>query len=153
MKLGMLSLVWRLDCPSCVLTVFSTVLVGKRYWTGWVIAAVSGDSGCVAEPVTVLHEASVNLADVIVRTLSPDRAGPDRQHVEIRYCTTNPNGNDPLAKGLTHCLNCEFFTAKESDTLVQIGTEPQAGKALIVENIHRFLGAFLNDRYIRMQSQ
>ena len=47
MKLGMLSLVWRLDCLSCVLTVFSTVLVGKRYWTGWVIAAVNSLIICV----------------------------------------------------------------------------------------------------------
>jgi len=43
----MLSLVWRLDCLSCVLTVFSTVAVGKRYWTGWVIAAFNSLTICV----------------------------------------------------------------------------------------------------------
>src|ERR1700723_2372572 len=41
MKLEVLSVVWRLDCLSCVMTVFSTILVGKRCWTGWVIAAVN----------------------------------------------------------------------------------------------------------------
>jgi len=39
MKIEVLSLVWRLDCLSCVLTVLSTILVGRRCWTGW------GDSG------------------------------------------------------------------------------------------------------------
>ena len=31
----------RLDYISCVLTVLSTVLVGRRLWHGWVIAAVN----------------------------------------------------------------------------------------------------------------
>lgn len=47
MKTEVLSLVWRLDCLSCVLTVFSTILVGRRYWTGWVIAAVNSVIICV----------------------------------------------------------------------------------------------------------
>ena len=41
MKLEMLSLVLRLDCLSCVLTFFSTILVGRRCWEGWVLAANS----------------------------------------------------------------------------------------------------------------
>src|SRR5437667_7878200 len=41
MKLEMLSLVLRLDCLSCVLTVFSTILVGRRCWEGWVLAAAN----------------------------------------------------------------------------------------------------------------
>jgi hypothetical protein len=43
----------------------------------------SHDNGCPAEPATMFHEASVNLTDVIVRTLSPDWTRPDRQQVEI----------------------------------------------------------------------
>jgi hypothetical protein len=47
MKFEVLSLVWRLDCLSCVLTVFSTILVGRRSWTGWMIAAVNSLIVCV----------------------------------------------------------------------------------------------------------
>ena len=31
----------RLDYVSCVLTIGSTVLIGKRYWQGWIIAAAN----------------------------------------------------------------------------------------------------------------
>ena len=41
MKLEMLSLLLRLDCLSCVLTIFSTFLVGRRRWEGWVLAAAN----------------------------------------------------------------------------------------------------------------
>jgi hypothetical protein len=47
MKLEMLSLVLRLDCLSCVLTVFSTILVGKRCWEGWALAAANSLIICV----------------------------------------------------------------------------------------------------------
>jgi len=47
MKLEMLSLVLRLDCLSCVLTVFSTILVGRRHWEGWVLAAANSLVICV----------------------------------------------------------------------------------------------------------
>jgi hypothetical protein len=47
MKLEFFSLVLRLDCLSCVLTVFSTILVGRRYWEGWVLAAVNSLIICV----------------------------------------------------------------------------------------------------------
>jgi hypothetical protein len=47
MKLEVLSLVWRLDCLSCVLTISSTILVGRRCWTGWVIAAVNSLIVCL----------------------------------------------------------------------------------------------------------
>jgi hypothetical protein len=96
----------------------------------------SGYDGCLAEPPGMFHETAVDLADVIVRTLGPDWTRPDRQQVEIHSCTMNPNGNDPFAEGLAHRLNCELFTAKDSYSLVQIGTEPLAGEAVGVENIH-----------------
>jgi len=41
MKLDLFSLVLRLDFLSCVLTVFSTILVGRRCWEGWVLAAAN----------------------------------------------------------------------------------------------------------------
>jgi hypothetical protein len=47
MKLEVLSLVFRLDCLSCVLTVSSTILVGRRCWEGWVLAAVNSLIICV----------------------------------------------------------------------------------------------------------
>jgi hypothetical protein len=47
MKLEMLSLILRLDCLSCVLTVVSTILVGKRCWEGWVLAAANSLIICV----------------------------------------------------------------------------------------------------------
>jgi len=39
--------VFRLDYVSCVLTVFSTILIGKRYWEGWILAAVNSVVVCV----------------------------------------------------------------------------------------------------------
>lgn len=37
----------RLDFVSCVLTIVSTVLVGRRCWEGWVLAAVNSAIICV----------------------------------------------------------------------------------------------------------
>ncbi len=36
-----------LDYVSCVLTVLSTVLIGKKLWHGWIIAAVNSVLICV----------------------------------------------------------------------------------------------------------
>lgn len=38
---------WRLDYISCALTVLSTILVGKKLWQGWVVAAVNSAIICV----------------------------------------------------------------------------------------------------------
>lgn len=38
---------FRLDYLSCVLTIVSTILVGKRCWEGWVLAAVNSVVICV----------------------------------------------------------------------------------------------------------
>jgi len=97
---------------------------------------VSGDdSGRVAEPATIFHEASVNLSDVVVRTFRPDRASPDRKQVEIHFCAKNPNGNHPFAEEFAYRLNRELCDAKNCQPLVWIGTEPQAGEPEAVENI------------------
>ena len=37
----------RLDYVSCALTVISTVLVGKRLWQGWVVAAANSVIICI----------------------------------------------------------------------------------------------------------
>lgn len=37
----------RLDYLSCVLTVISTILVGRRLWEGWVLAAINSVIICV----------------------------------------------------------------------------------------------------------
>ncbi|HSB75865.1 MAG TPA: hypothetical protein VLC12_09460 [Terriglobales bacterium] len=39
--------VFRLDYISCLLTVLSTVLIGKRWWQGWVLAALNSVVVCV----------------------------------------------------------------------------------------------------------
>lgn len=39
--------VFRLDYLSCVLTIVSTILVGKRLWEGWVLAAVNSVIICI----------------------------------------------------------------------------------------------------------
>jgi len=39
--------VLRLDYLSCILTVASTILVGKRHWEGWMLAAVNSVLFCV----------------------------------------------------------------------------------------------------------
>ncbi|HYL11890.1 MAG TPA: hypothetical protein VEV41_02590 [Terriglobales bacterium] len=43
----MSSLVLRLDYLSCVLTIVSTILVGRRCWQGWVLAAANSAIVCV----------------------------------------------------------------------------------------------------------
>ena len=37
----------RLDYVSCILTVASTVLVGRRCWEGWVLAGINSIVVCV----------------------------------------------------------------------------------------------------------
>jgi hypothetical protein len=39
--------VLRLDYLSCMLTVLSTVLIGRRYWEGWVLAGINSAILCV----------------------------------------------------------------------------------------------------------
>ena len=38
---------FRLDYVSCVLTVVSTILVGRKLWVGWALAAVNSVVICV----------------------------------------------------------------------------------------------------------
>jgi hypothetical protein len=38
---------FRLDYLSCVLTIVSTILIGKRYWGGWVLATLNSLVVCV----------------------------------------------------------------------------------------------------------
>jgi hypothetical protein len=44
---GGLSFVLRLDYLSCVLTVASTILVGRRCWEGWALAVVNSVIMCI----------------------------------------------------------------------------------------------------------
>jgi nicotinamide riboside transporter PnuC len=39
--------VFRLDYLSCVLTIVSTILVGRRYWEGWIVAAINSVVICL----------------------------------------------------------------------------------------------------------
>jgi hypothetical protein len=47
MKTEVLSLVLRLDYLSCMLTIFSPLLVGRRCWQGWALAAVNSAIICI----------------------------------------------------------------------------------------------------------
>jgi nicotinamide riboside transporter PnuC len=38
---------FRLDYLSCVLTVASTILVGRRCWEGWILAAINSVIVCL----------------------------------------------------------------------------------------------------------
>jgi len=38
---------FRLDYVSCILTVVSTILLGKRCWEGWILAAINSAVVCV----------------------------------------------------------------------------------------------------------
>ncbi|HSY11408.1 MAG TPA: hypothetical protein VK976_04390 [Verrucomicrobiae bacterium] len=37
----------RLDYLSCLLTILSTVLVGRRMWQGWIVASVNSAIICI----------------------------------------------------------------------------------------------------------
>jgi hypothetical protein len=39
--------VFRFDYLSCVLTIVSTILVGKRRWEGWILAAINSVVVCL----------------------------------------------------------------------------------------------------------
>jgi len=41
------SVLFRLDYLSCILTVVSTILLGKRCWEGWILAAINSVILCV----------------------------------------------------------------------------------------------------------
>lgn len=38
---------FRLDYLSCVLTIASTILIGRRYWEGWVLSVINSIVVCV----------------------------------------------------------------------------------------------------------
>ncbi len=40
-------MLFRLDYLSCALTVVSTILVGRRCWEGWILAAINSAIVCV----------------------------------------------------------------------------------------------------------
>lgn len=40
-------MLFRLDYLSCMLTIASTILVGRRCWEGWILAAINSAVVCV----------------------------------------------------------------------------------------------------------
>ena len=40
-------MLFRLDYISCILTVLSTILLGKRCWEGWILAGINSAVVCV----------------------------------------------------------------------------------------------------------
>jgi len=47
MKSEVLLLGARLDYLSCLLTIFSTILVGKKWWEGWAVAGANSVIICI----------------------------------------------------------------------------------------------------------
>jgi nicotinamide riboside transporter PnuC len=41
--------VFRLDYLSCILTITSTILVGRRCWEGWLLATVNSAIMCIID--------------------------------------------------------------------------------------------------------
>jgi hypothetical protein len=41
------SVLFRLDYLSCVLTIVSAILIGKRCWEGWILATINSAIVCV----------------------------------------------------------------------------------------------------------
>jgi hypothetical protein len=58
-----------------------------------------------------------------------------------------------LAEGLIRRVNRKLFAAIDRQSFVWIGTEPQAGETVAVENIHGFLRTLLNDRNVQIKRQ
>jgi hypothetical protein len=58
------SVLFRLDYLSCVLTVLSTILLGKRCWEGWILAGINSVIVCRVETPAMrdLCTAASNLA-------------------------------------------------------------------------------------------
>jgi len=42
-----ISVLFRLDYLSCVLTIVSAILIGKRCWEGWILATINSAIVCV----------------------------------------------------------------------------------------------------------
>lgn len=47
MIMEVIAFVLRLDYLSCLLTIASTILVGRRYWEGWALAALNSAIICI----------------------------------------------------------------------------------------------------------
>jgi nicotinamide riboside transporter PnuC len=63
--------VLRLDYLSCVLTIASTILVGRRCWEGWALAAVNSVLICVIGAQTAqLGFIPANVFCVVVSTIN-----------------------------------------------------------------------------------
>jgi len=100
--LNMLHIV-RLDYLSCVLTVLATVLIGKKLWQGWVVAALNSAVVCVHRhahrPVRFrprqsslhrpLHQQPSQLA--------PQEAGPIAPNTQCLF-----HNSFPITSALTH---------------------------------------------------
>jgi hypothetical protein len=95
----------------------------------------SNNNWWLAEPAAFFHQTSVNLTDVVVRTLRPDRTRPNRKQVEI-YRSIHSNRNHPFAEGLAHRLKREPRAAKDRQSLVRIRTEPRAGEIVARKDIY-----------------
>ena len=78
---------FRLDYLSCILTVTSTILVGRRCWEGWALAAVNGVLVCIKR---VLHR---DERDQPARVAQVESILSESGHTSIP---------------LTGCLNREF---------------------------------------------
>ena len=115
MKLELLSLVLRLDCLSCVLTVISTILVGRRCWEGWVLAAANSLIICVIGLRTAQLGSFRQICFVLCSTRStfahgvrPKFCRPIFQDVRLKRKKTGDGAS---------LLTCDFNTEHEGEGL------------------------------------
>src|SRR2546428_8232131 len=87
----------RLDYLSCVLTVLATILLGKRLWQGWVVAAVNSAVVCVIGVRTAQFGFDpANLLCIALYTSNPfHRRLKSQKHEPLPRSSCNPGKPKP----------------------------------------------------------
>jgi hypothetical protein len=78
---------FRLDYISCILTILSTVFIGKRLWYGWIIAAVNSLVICVIGVQTAQYgflPGNLLCIGLYAHNLSNWRPAIQRKSAEVR---------------------------------------------------------------------
>jgi hypothetical protein len=89
-----------LDYVSCLLTILSTVLIGKRLWYGWIIAAINSLVICVIGVQTAQYGfLPGNLLCIVLyaHNLSNWRPGIQKEAAPSSALSDNPEVSEPSA--------------------------------------------------------
>ena len=84
---------FRLDYLSCVLTITSTILVGRRCWEGWVLASVNSVIMCIIGIKTAqlglfqpTYSASRSASSICAPGAVPPRCPPEKTDSSALVC-------------------------------------------------------------------